>query len=399
MKRTDNTTKYRGSVLALLFFTIIATGFCFALVHFKEIALDFGEGLFGAIRGDCAISDVPASLENKYNSLYSGNHWCLDTFSLTQRALGKHETRNFEVLKSNNGALYLKGTEEELDVEKLQIMADECELLYNATIENGGVFLYVQAPYKNVGQVSELSDYSSDITEDSEDYLDNLICRKGIPVLDLRNYNECMGYYNTDHHWTMLSAFNASKIIEGEINRRYGIGLDDNGYYGSLANYDSVTYNNCFLGSIGIKVGPYFVGKDTITVYNPKFDTDFVFKHYINNELQFEYTGDFWKVFIDQELLDDSAYNNKYDAILHGAYVESVIINKIAKNEYKGLLVAHSYGRPMAQYMSLGYKEFRYLDPQPGRYNDNLLDYISEYKPDVVIYMFNGIVNVGDGNW
>ena len=71
----------------------------------------------------------------------------------------------------------------------------------------------------------------------------------------------------------------------------------------------------------------------------------------------------------------------------------------MAKNKYRGLLITHSYGRPMAQYMCFNYSELRYLDPQKGRFNENLVDYINEYQPDFVIYMFNGIVNVGDGYW
>lgn len=208
-----------------------------------------------------------------------------------------------------------------------------------------------------------------------------------------------MEYYNTDHHWTVKSAFRASSIIGDELERVYGMHLERHEYYGDMNNYTPVTYDDCFLGSIGIKVGPFFGGRDAFSAYNPKFDTDYSFKHYINNELQFEYSGSFWESFIDQEMLEDSKYNNKYDANMHGAYVESRINNKMAQNNYKGLLITHSYGRAMAQYMCFDYGELRYLDPQKGRYNYNLIDYIREYQPDVVVLMFNGILNVGDGNW
>ena len=165
-----------------------------------------------------------------------------------------------------------------------------------------------------------------------------------------------------------------------------------------MNNYEPVSYNNSFLGSIGIKVGRFFAGKDDFVIYKPKFDTDITFVHK-DKKKPFEYAGDFWETFVDQKMLEDSSYNNKYDANMHGAYVESIIHNNLAQNNYRGLLITHSYGRAMAQYMSLDYSELRYLDPQKGRYNDNILEYVREYKPDVVIYMYNNVVNIGDGNW
>lgn len=399
MKYKKATEKNKGITVLLLFFIIIATGFAFSIMNIKGIITTGGGIILSALRRECSVSSVPVLFENYYDSLYSSKPWSLDAFSFIQIILGKHETRNFEVLKSNNGALYLHGTEGEVNLESLQIMADECKMLFDTTNEYGGHFLYVQAPFKNVGQVSELAYYSGDITEECESCLDGLIREKGIPVLDLRDFSECMEYYNTDHHWTVQSAFHASSIIADEIENVYGVDLEGHEYYGDINNYEPVTYENCFLGSIGIKVGPYFGGRDSFTVYNPKFDTDFTFKHYINNDLQFEHSGVFWKTFINQQMLEDSKYNNKYDANMRGAYMESIIINNLAQNDYKGLLITHSYGRAMAQYMCFDYSKLRFLDPQKSRFNENLIDYIRDYQPDIVIYMYNGIVNVGDGNW
>ena len=62
-------------------------------------------------------------------------------------------------------------------------------------------------------------------------------------------------------------------------------------------------------------------------------------------------------------------------------------MNWMAENELKVLLISHSYGRPFTQYLSLCFRETRYLDPQKGRYNDNCLKYIDEYGPDLVLVM------------
>ena len=341
-----------------------------------------------------ATSDFSDSFENNYASVFNSKEWSLDLFSFSQRALRKHETRNFEVLRANDGTLYLQGSRDRIDTDYLQLLADEYELLYDETIKNGGRFLYVQVPYKNAGQAPELAGYTVDKTEESENYIVHLMEEKGIPVLDLRDFSDCVEYYKTDHHWTTSAAFKASAIIADELEKKYGINLTGHKYYGNINNYDSITYEDSFLGSIGIKVGPYFTGKDDFTVYKPKFDTDLDFKHYID-KLDFEYYGNFWDTFFDQGILEDSSYNNKYNANMHGAYVESIINNNAAENDYRGLLITHSYGRPMAQYMSLDFKELRYLDPQKGRYNDNLTEYISDYQPDIVILMYNSDINVG----
>ncbi|SDB30676.1 hypothetical protein [Eubacterium oxidoreducens] len=188
MKKSIIKENKSGTILFILFLAVIICGFLFSLVHLQEIVATGKEKVLGAISDDCSVEEVPDAFEEYYDSLYSSQSWSLDMFSLTQLALGKHETRNFEVLKSDSGALYLQGTEGEIDKEQLHIMAEQCKQLYNTTKEYGGYFLYVQTPYKNVGQVSELAEYSEDTKEESESYLDSLLIEDGIPVLDLRNY-------------------------------------------------------------------------------------------------------------------------------------------------------------------------------------------------------------------
>lgn len=71
----------------------------------------------------------------------------------------------------------------------------------------------------------------------------------------------------------------------------------------------------------------------------------------------------------------------------NGYNVENRVINKMALNDYKLLLISHSYGRPLTQYLALSFREVRNLDPQVGRYNKNYLQYIDEYEPDLVLIL------------
>lgn len=386
---------FEDVIRIVVFLIILSIGFLFSLYRISDIVNNSKEHISSIANKEEKVTDFPEAFDDFYNSLYSEQPWSLYAFSFTQKVLSKHETRSFEVLKANDGELFLFGNEGPVDTEKLKKVADQYQYICEETQKYGGVFLYVQAPFKNVSQAPELLPYSADNTEESETYLDNLIRERGMPVLDLRDYKECIEYYNTDHHWTSKAGFNASRIISEEVERLYGIELTGSDYYGNIDNYEPMTYKKCFLGSIGIKVGPYFAGKDDITIYNPKFETDLIYHHY-GEKRPFDYSGDFWTTFVDQDALLDTTYNNKYQANMHGCYRESVIINNMAQDPYKCLLIAHSYGRNMAMYMALNYHEYRYLDPQPGAFNDNVIDYIRDYQPDVVIVMYNELVNVGD---
>lgn len=89
------------------------------------------------------------------------------------------------------------------------------------------------------------------------------------------------------------------------------------------------------------------------------------------------------------DLLNDEDYNNKYAAYVFDGNVENVIINYKAENEKKVLLVSDSFSRPMSTFLSTNFRELRCIDPQEGRYKNSLMNYIDEYKPDIVIIMYN----------
>lgn len=327
-----------------------------------------------------------SSFEQNLNSTFSNREEVLNAYGLTQKMLLKHETRNFEVLKSN-GILYLNDSGFSLEDFKVAAKANDIKALKDAVDTYGGKFIFVQLPYKNVEGVPELKYYHLDKTETAENLLVDLLYSKGIDVFDLRNYDECCSVYRTDHHWTVGAAFNSASKIYNYLD------FDDSIF--ESKNYKTVSYENALLGSIGVKVGASFAGKDDVFIYTPKYKTDFTFEHYVDHKLDMYHEGNFWNSFINEEMLEDTSYYNKYNALMYGAYEESVINNRIADNDESILLISHSYGRALAPYLSLGVSELRYLDPQPGRYNDNYLIYIEEHKPSVVIVAYNGDINVG----
>lgn len=99
-----------------------------------------------------------------------------------------------------------------------------------------------------------------------------------------------------------------------------------------------------------------------------------------------EHEGSWFDALTDSLILDNPKYNNKYNAALWGNSGENRIINHNCKSG-KLLLISHSYGRPLAQYLALDFHEVRQIDPQEGRFNGNYLTYIDKYKPDVVLFL------------
>lgn len=381
--------KVNEIICGIVFLAIIFCGFIFSCPESFSLAKQY---IYDCLSGE--VRSASEKFEESYNFFLSSSDVALDSFSLLQRLLDKHEVRNFQVLRAADDTLYLQDSGWPTDKETLDDIIDQYILLKDTTQSYGGKFLYVQVPYKNAENIKSLKYYTDDKTETTENYFVKQLEKKGINVLDLREYDECLGVYRTDHHWKVESGFYASRVITESLNELYNAGIDNGYHYGNVDNYSMISYPNSFLGSIGIKVGKNYVGKDDFSVYNPDFPTELHFFHYINGECTSEYSGDFWTAFMDDDILRDSNYNNKYEALLHGAYVETIIKNNLADNEYKVLLISHSYGRPLAQYLCLNFSELRYLDPQKGRYNQSYVEYIKKYEPDYVILMYNDLVNV-----
>lgn len=328
---------------------------------------------------------------NSYKSELTNSRFWINMYGGIQKLLGKREIKNFSVIRDKEGGLYSS-----IGSYTDQMISDSFEdikRIYEKTAELEGDFLFVQMPYKSFAAAPELRTYKMDYTDDNFDRLYAKIEDGNIPAIDLRKLQTKWEYYKTDHHWTAESAFIASSYIIEGLNTRYHLRLDEKNLYRKRENYNTKVYKDALLGSGGIEVGEYYSGRDDVSIPVPKFETSLQWEHYIQGNKTAETSGIFWEAFIDETILNESSYCNKYNAFLNGGYYENRICNDLADNNRKLLLVTNSYGRPLVQYLSLYFKETRYLDPQPERYNGNYLEYIEEYKPDVVVVMYDDRIN------
>ena len=342
------------------------------------------------------VGEAVSRFEGNWNAVFSSRKDCRDLYGLLQRALFKKEARNFEVLRSETGQLYLQDAVWPTDEETLTECAARIALLRDATETYGGIFVFVQMPYKNAGMAEDLKYYSEDGTEAAEDRLLELLAEKGIKTLDLRKVEGCSSFYYTDHHWTVDAAFHSSRAIAAFLTENCAAELGETEKYGDLDRYALRPSTGAFLGSIGIKVGSFYTKEDVFTVYEPLYPTRMSFDHYVDGTINHHSEGSWWETMIEQTLLDDADYKNKYNSLMYGdvCFVESAVENALAENELSALCVTHSYGRGMCAYLSQYFARLYSLDPQAGRYNGSILQYIREHEPEIVIFAYNDLVNV-----
>ena len=190
-------------------------------------------------------------------------------------------------------------------------------------------------------------------------------------------------FYRTDHHWSGDAVFEAYQFV---LQWMVTQGITDAGQDVSPDSFRRTVVPG-FLGSYGVKVGRYYDGQDDYIYYLPEIPTHMIC-HTMDADgaLIATHEGNWYEALMDASMLDDPAYNNKYNAALWGNGGENRIINRDI-DAGRLLIISHSYGRPLAQYLALHFHEVRQIDPQKGRFNGNYLSYIDAYRPDVVLFL------------
>ena len=318
------------------------------------------------------------SLEGNYNENFFGKMGLVDVNGIYMRTLDKDVIKG--VINVNDSLILDSDIVYDISIYEDDINYTK-KVLDHAKL-GGAKALYVQHPTK-VNEFLEFVPYNkANNAVNTDEYWLKQMSNGRYDVLDLTDMKyEANAFYKTDHHWTNKSSLNAAKAILEKLE------LDSS--VCDINNYNVDCYKSSLLGSAGIKVGAGYFGKDDFEVYLPEFTTELSYKHLINDEIVFESNGNFKECFIDQAILNDKDYNNKYNVFLNGGYVENIICNSKQKNGSKLLIISDSFARPMTQYLSLAFEETRYLDPQMGRYNESLIRYIDDYNPDFVVIMYS----------
>lgn len=337
------------------------------------------------------MPDKLINIKNAYEDVTVFESEWINIYGLSQRMLGKRTIEEFTIYKDKRGKL--QRTQEALSEEEVADIVENLDKFYAYLAKKEIPMYYVAMvlPVESADDVLQgIEDYSFVNAKSQEEQL----TATEIPIINLR-HSEKMGkigrggekFYKTDHHWTMQTNFTAFGDIIERVEEDLGWNLcaDD---FTNLEKYEIFVKEECFLGSFGIKAGKYYAGKDDFVIYLPKVDTVYTFEEYDSNgDLVQTKEGNFKEALIDWNLIMDDKYNNKYNAFSNQGSVENRFINHSALNDKKVLLISHSYGRPLSMYLSLCFGELRNIDLQEGRFKGDIVAYIEEYNPDLVIVM------------
>ncbi len=319
----------------------------------------------------------------------------INFYGLVQKALGKRV-----IVDIGYGELYKTIYGQITYAVPKQDVSEELESIYelkNELDKHGIPLLFVQAPFKLPPGEQQLPDHVRDYSNANADRFLKGLDAAGIDYLDLRKHYWSKGldqnqlFFNTDHHWTINGAFNSYREIAEMLNENYGFHIDEK--YTDLDQYDQEVFKDCYLGSMGRRVGESFGGKDDFTLITPRFATDYtLYEREYGAEKVYE--GSFREAVLDNSYLAAGTppETNRY-AAYHGDNAELQFVNHKVRNG-KIIMVKDSFGLPVYSFLSTGVQELRALDVR--LFQDSVAAYAASHRPDVVIILYNADCFGGD---
>lgn len=190
--------------------------------------------------------------------------------------------------------------------------------------------------------------------------------------INLINFNNLKSknnlFYKTDHHLNSEGSYLAYKDIVESINNKFEIGepLDK-----SMFKVD--TFEKCYIGADGRKVGYLVKNLEDITVYSPK---DINYKAFDDGV---EYN------LIDTSQISQERFNNDYLVFMGGDKSRVVIENEDSKNNLNILIIGDSSDNPIIPMLIPHFSNIYSFDL---RYNNiNIINEINSIEPDIVLLL------------
>lgn len=381
-------TKVEGQKIEGLLMVSYKTKYVCAFTFVGVLILIFGIYVFYFIEADFDVGWSRLELQNYFsNQIVCRNNW-IDIYGLEQNILGKRQIENFTIFKTDYGKMV--SVRDALTVEESEEKFTELYPIIEH-LETCNIPYYYITSIRPIQNIEDLPDGVPEGSYTNQKIVKQQLKKFNVSTIDIQTTEQISNiqkehlFYKTDHHWKLETCFAAYQDIIEKVQNDYNWRLDINKTT-EVDNYDKLCMEDSFLGSYSIKVGKFYAGKDDFVVYVPKFDTDLVFKSYdASGNLMQEKRGDFYQALLDNEIVTNVDYNNKYNAFCNMGCIENHVINNNASNDLKCLYISHSYGRPMTMYLALNFKEIVNLDPQEDRFSGNYLAYINDFQPDIVL--------------
>jgi uncharacterized protein Usg len=247
--------------------------------------------------------------------------------------------------------------------------------------------LYVQTPYKVAPEDEVLGQFLDFSNRNVDAFLQELVTQD-VPYIDLReelkkeHIEHHQLFFKTDHHWKAEAALWATNKIARWLNKQLDFGIDTSLF--DATKYTAHIYPKLFLGSIGRKVTLAQAQQEDFTLLIPSFDTQFCL--YSNDTIGV--LGNFDSLIGYSYLRAADCYSsNPYAAFLSDDGAFRSIVNQLASNGKKILIIKDSFANAFAPFLSLGVARVDMLDLR--LFHGSVETYILHNQPDVVLVLYN----------
>lgn len=383
-----------AGIFIVLLYTISIINISGGLGSVKEVLNKYGKTLDYA-----KAKELVVKLESTINDNLVGKMKFIESYGYIQRLLGKNELDNFSYVKDRNGFLNYASFYRESDPMISEYAKRVRRLKESLPGETKVLFISPPSKYSMVN-----SDFPSGFpVNDPSDRQDELLLKlleNGVDTLDLRPPLEKSGlsyeksFYKTDHHWSIEAAFIAFSAIVEEMNSKYGLNLDSDGFYRDLQNYNVQEYPESMLGTMGRSTGITYGGLDDFTLIWPKFETDFIWEG-VNEEGEKKHKeGSFEESLLQLEVLNnENPYSySKYDTYIDCVNAWDKIVNKNNPEGLKILCIRDSYFSPTMSFLSSLCSEIHMIWPLASGNKIDVEEYLEDNSFDYIfveLYPYN----------
>ncbi len=360
--------------------------------------------LFGQIPRSLYMTDWEYSViwaDNILKDHLTGRDSMTEVYSYLQVLMEKEEAGDFAAIKSKTGENSY-GNFYPVVSEHIPGLAWRMKQLNDFCNEQGTAVVFWSAlPLYTRGY----SDYSAGLPAyDQNSDIDAMLYYLqgyGVDYLDSRailNESEISPEeyrFKTDLHWTTQACYESFRALVNKMDAEYQTNLDPDNICTNPDQYNTIIYQDSFLGALGRQVGIPFSGIDDFTLMIPKFETNFTIETQGDDIYRID-TGSYAEVLLDQSYLaSHSPYASAmYDVYLGGNSIYKRIVNQLNPDGPNVLLIYDSFSLPAATFLASAVGELHMICPLNIDGESNKID-ITEYVKNntfdlVIVGMYPG---------
>lgn len=318
----------------------------------------------------------------------------IEAYSYMQVLLDKREYNNFTHIRDEDGFLHYASFFREPDT-RIQEYAKRVKRMQDYVEAYGTKVIFFVTPSKYIeGECKLRTGLPANDPDGIVDELLFYLNRFGVETIDGRLYfpNEELSYeetfFKTDHHWTIPAAYYATQIFVEEVKNRFGDDWDPEHYYMDRDNYESVTYQDVMLGTMGRKTGVNFCAPEDFEAYWPKFEQSYERESMTNDGVTEYLSGDTVKSIMDVKAVtrgSDIYSNLPYSLYLDGLRTYEKIVNPDCPEGPKIFAVRDSYFSPMMVFLMPMCSEMHAIWSLEEASNLDIESYMKENEFDYII--------------